>query len=303
MPAPGTSRVLSSSVRVFNLAGRVVLPTLDERLGWFDAWPAFSRSGSVCIGGMRVLNVASPVLPSHSSKRNPEKIFVDTTARGRTGSSRVSAAERCRFHRSVAEIGRELVPPVLAAFDQSGGDTIPGDSSFQATRSRRQPSYQSGQVANVGIEFATLRTPRGSEAVNIVKAGYPVGTDSGQGMRDKAKDPREHIAFGPHKINLVAANRDMPTTEYVLEYKGERIDEDFADSPPGSRGRVAEFPHPQDRTEHATVRPIPSVLSETLRPHVLWLWQGGYLRRPDPADMVVFPVIPAARRLSTWLSE
>ena len=60
------------------------------------------------------------------------------------------------------------------------------------------------------------------------------GRGSGQGMRGKSKEPRKYIAFRPtesvaRKIHLVATNRDMTVTDYILECMGERIDDDFAD--------------------------------------------------------------------------
>ena len=60
------------------------------------------------------------------------------------------------------------------------------------------------------------------------------GKGSGRGMRGTAKEPRKYIAFRPpegiaRKIHLVATNRDMTVTDYILECMGERIDEDFAD--------------------------------------------------------------------------
>ena len=60
------------------------------------------------------------------------------------------------------------------------------------------------------------------------------GKGSGKGMRGKGKEPRKYIAFRPpesiaRKIHLVATNRDMTATDYILECMGERIDEDFAD--------------------------------------------------------------------------
>ena len=60
------------------------------------------------------------------------------------------------------------------------------------------------------------------------------GKGSGQGMRGAAKEPRKYIAFRPpesiaRKIHLVATNRDMTVTDYILECMGERIDDDFAD--------------------------------------------------------------------------
>ena len=60
------------------------------------------------------------------------------------------------------------------------------------------------------------------------------GKGSGHGMRGKAKEPRKYIAFRPpesiaRKIHLVATNRDMTVTDYILECMGDRIDDDFAD--------------------------------------------------------------------------
>ena len=60
------------------------------------------------------------------------------------------------------------------------------------------------------------------------------GKGSGTGMRGKSKEPRKYIAFRPpesvaRKIHLVATNRDMTATDYILECMGDRIEHDFAD--------------------------------------------------------------------------
>ena len=59
------------------------------------------------------------------------------------------------------------------------------------------------------------------------------GKGSGSGLRS-VKEPRKYIAFRPpesvaRKIHLVATGRGMTVTDYILEFMGEQIDQDFVD--------------------------------------------------------------------------
>ena len=59
------------------------------------------------------------------------------------------------------------------------------------------------------------------------------GKGSGSDMRS-VKEPRKYIAFRPpesvaRKIHLVATGRGMTVTDYILEFMGEQIDQDFVD--------------------------------------------------------------------------